>query len=410
MDWCDFATRDENGAQNAGAFIGGANPRGVLHTTEGTSYSGARSAFAANNSWPHFTITGESGSPSIYQHLPVSVAARSLEHRTGTVETNRQGSIQIEIVGYAKDAPAFSKVYLDGVAKLMRWIEANCGVEKTCSVTFVIPGHEQRLTDDAWLQYRGWCGHQHVPHNSHEDPGAIDIAYLLNTSVASLDVSDQRLAAAQDKPASEERTAVPKFSVKRDPQPKPISGRLIIGAISLTAAIIAVAATNNFGGIKFQDDIGGAATKLVTALLVVTIFVERSTAVLASMWFAPDIAKARAVQATAHLRNDIVADDSATMSIALLVAQQNQSRQLFALIIAALVAVVGPRTLQALLVFPPSDSVAKALVSVTQTQAFYAVDMLITAGLIAGGSDGIHQIANLLAQIFNPPKPGGSGG
>jgi muramidase (phage lysozyme) len=196
MDWCDFATRDDKGAQNAGAFVDGAPPRGVLHTTEGSSYAGARDAFLQNNSWPHFTITNESGTPRVYQHLPVNIAARSLEHRPGSVETNHQGTIQIEIVGFAKGAPSFSKTYLNGIAKLMRWIETNCGVRKTCGVTFVPPGQEQRLLDRVWLQYAGWCGHQHIPNNSHEDPGAIDIAYLLSASVAPRDASHQSATTA----------------------------------------------------------------------------------------------------------------------------------------------------------------------------------------------------------------------
>jgi hypothetical protein len=180
MDWCDFAKRDDNGAHDGGGFVGGP-PRGVLHTTEGHRYQDARDAFVKNDSWPHFTITNESGTVASYQHLPISVAARSLQHPPGTVQTNRQSAIQIEIVGFAGNSSAFPQSYLDGIAKLMRWIEANDGVAKSSSVKFVPPGHQTRLDDEAWLAYSGWCGHQHVPHNIHEDPGAIAIAYLLGS-------------------------------------------------------------------------------------------------------------------------------------------------------------------------------------------------------------------------------------
>ena len=178
MSWCPFATRDDRGANDAGAFVGGP-PRGVLHTTEGGTYSGARSSFDEHNSWPHFTVTFENGHFQAYQHLSIDVAARSLEHRAGTVQTNKQSAIQIEIVGYAAHAPSFPKAYQEGIARLMRWIESNAHVARQSEVKFVAPGQETRLSDQKWLAYVGWCGHQHVPHNSHEDPGAIDIGRLL---------------------------------------------------------------------------------------------------------------------------------------------------------------------------------------------------------------------------------------
>jgi N-acetylmuramoyl-L-alanine amidase-like protein len=178
VDFCDFATRDDKGAHDSGPFVAGP-ARGVLHTTEGSTRAGARSAFVQHNSWPHFTITNETGTVEVFQHLPISRAGRSLEHRPGTVETNRQTAIQIEIVGLAAHSPNFSASYLAGIAKLMRWIEKNAHVAKSSAVTFVAPGHKTRLSDAAWLSYAGWCGHQHVPHNAHQDPGAIPIAHLL---------------------------------------------------------------------------------------------------------------------------------------------------------------------------------------------------------------------------------------
>ncbi|MBV9718352.1 MAG: N-acetylmuramoyl-L-alanine amidase [Candidatus Eremiobacteraeota bacterium] len=144
--------------------------------------AGARKAFVINNSWPHFAVTFEGGIYKAYQYLSIAVAARTLEHRPNTVQTNKQSAIQIEIAGHAKDAPGFSKAYLDGIAALMRWIEENASVGRTTEVMFVSPGQETRLSDERWLAYKGWCGHQHVPHNSHEDPGAINIDYLLARS------------------------------------------------------------------------------------------------------------------------------------------------------------------------------------------------------------------------------------
>lgn len=179
MDLCPFASQDRAEADDGGEFVGGP-PRAVLHTTEGSTWGGARSAYVKSNSWPHFTVTFEHGMFEAFQHLPIDVAARSLKHPPGTVQTNRQHAIQIEIVGRAANSTRFPREYLDGVARLMRWIEANAGVRRSANVTFRPIGEQVRMGDDEWLGYGGWCGHQHVPHNDHEDPGAIDIQYLLN--------------------------------------------------------------------------------------------------------------------------------------------------------------------------------------------------------------------------------------
>jgi hypothetical protein len=177
--FCPFAKKDTRDSNDAGDFTGGL-PRGVLHTTEGPTFAGARQAFVNNNSWPHFTVTFEKDFFEAFQHLPIDVASRTLKHPSGTVETNRQSAIQIEIVGGAKNAPNFSQEYLKGIAKLMRWIEANAGVKRQTSVQFLAPpANDVRLSDKKWLNYEGWLGHQHVPHNDHSDPGKIDINTLL---------------------------------------------------------------------------------------------------------------------------------------------------------------------------------------------------------------------------------------
>jgi hypothetical protein len=34
------------------------------------------------------------------------------------------------------------------------------------------------MSDDEWNAFNGWCGHQHVPENSHWDPGKLNIDHL----------------------------------------------------------------------------------------------------------------------------------------------------------------------------------------------------------------------------------------
>src|SRR5438105_6587097 len=82
---------------DAGAYTGGP-PKGALHTTEGVSGTGAIGAFKWSGSWPHFLV-GETG--YVWQFINTSLSARALQHPAGTVETNRDHAIQIEIVGFA---------------------------------------------------------------------------------------------------------------------------------------------------------------------------------------------------------------------------------------------------------------------------------------------------------------------
>ncbi len=157
--------------------------RGVLHTTEGTSAAGAFGAYKQHNSWPHFTVD-QAG--KVWQHIALDKAARSLQNLSGGVQTNRLGAIQIEVVGTAAN-PNWPLAQAQAMILLMRWIEANTGIKP---VAPVFGDNKQyglnnplEMSFADWEAFNGWCGHQHVPENSHWDPGAIAIQNLLPTEV-----------------------------------------------------------------------------------------------------------------------------------------------------------------------------------------------------------------------------------
>ena len=114
---------------DAGGFTGG-GAKIVHHSTEGSTFAGALSAFTAHNDFPHFTDTFENGVYVVHQHLPLNVAARSLEHPSGTGETNRDHCIQIEHVGLAAHMHDIPAGYIAGIAGLCRFIEAQVGVKR----------------------------------------------------------------------------------------------------------------------------------------------------------------------------------------------------------------------------------------------------------------------------------------
>lgn len=141
----------------------------VWHTTEGSSlpsYSGSH---------PHFTLNPKTG--QLWQHISIASGAMALLHPTGTVETNRAHAIQVELIGRAAETGGWPASYYERIAKLARWIEAHGGVRRDCTVGFSNTPH--RLTDQGWLSYSGHLGHQHVPHNTHWDPGSFRIQEVL---------------------------------------------------------------------------------------------------------------------------------------------------------------------------------------------------------------------------------------
>jgi hypothetical protein len=109
---------------NAGEFIDGPPPRGVLHTTEGSSYAGARSMYEKHRSAPHFTVEGR----DVYQHAPMNRAARALKPGRGDVETNRWSAFQIEVVARAEN-PDWSWETKESTRLLTAWIESQTGIE-----------------------------------------------------------------------------------------------------------------------------------------------------------------------------------------------------------------------------------------------------------------------------------------
>ena len=174
---------------------------GILHSTEGPSWPGYSGGAVAPNitGKPHF------GKKVMYwrQHFPVDKSSRALVNKSGGVETNTLNAFQVELVGTC--VPAFRKTWkigsktyranvdyiywpeapdwaLKGIADLMVWLEKEHGIPMKSSVKWIAypgsyaNGKGQRLSNRQWLNYYGWCGHQHVPENVHGDPGNFPIA------------------------------------------------------------------------------------------------------------------------------------------------------------------------------------------------------------------------------------------
>jgi hypothetical protein len=181
--WWSEATQLQFAYQNGGTFNGGPY-RGVIHTTEVKTYTPSTTSYYGHHNPPHFTLVqNKAGEVKFYQHFPINVAARALENRPGGVETNRRSAIQIEIAWKAAEINQLPDAMLQRLWDWMRWVETQTGVKSYGTPTFY--GQEAsglhgvaRMTNDQWNQFDSWCGHQHVPENTHWDPGKLNIDLL----------------------------------------------------------------------------------------------------------------------------------------------------------------------------------------------------------------------------------------
>lgn len=173
----------------------------VIHSTEGTNWPG----YNAGGSAPHLTIMPDFAKKKllIRQHFPFNKSSRALVNAAGGVETNTLNAIQIELIStcdpsahaswtkkgvrhiFTPDPPAW---YQEELAKLFAWMHLNMPKIplKDAAVRGwkAYPGsygvnNKNRLTFSEWNNAYGFVGHQHVPENSHGDPGNFPIGPIL---------------------------------------------------------------------------------------------------------------------------------------------------------------------------------------------------------------------------------------
>lgn len=184
----------------------------VLHTTETTDWPGYNNAGTPGDSAPHYTTKPDlkACTSAWRQHFSETISARALRNEAGGVETNTLNCVQVELIGtcdsakaktwkvggvtltagvdyiYWPDAPAWA---LRDLAAFLTSIHKRRGVKlEAPKVWLPYPASygatAARMTGAQWEGFYGVCGHQHVPENSHGDPGDIDITTLLSLAGA----------------------------------------------------------------------------------------------------------------------------------------------------------------------------------------------------------------------------------
>lgn len=167
------------GCKSSGKYTGG-GWKLTLHTTQGTSISGAHSTLMQSENFPHVMFSPREKNVPKIQYLELNVAARSLANNNSDgIDTNRANVIQAEIVGM-KDT-AWTDAELTIIANEIKALQAEClrlnG--STFSLNHLDFGNPRRMSDIEYKNYDGITGHMHVPDNDHTDPGNLDIVTIV---------------------------------------------------------------------------------------------------------------------------------------------------------------------------------------------------------------------------------------
>lgn len=175
----------------------------TLHTTEGTDwpdYLGGQTA-------PNYTGLPPLGDArgKWRAHFPDEKSSRALRNEAGGVNTNTLNTVQLELIGSCDPK---NRVRWGGSSRTrvagrdyVYWPEADLrqhrwlariladfhirhGLRLRTGVEFKpypasYGANGVRLSFAGWSNYTGVLGHQHVPENSHGDPGNIDIKTIL---------------------------------------------------------------------------------------------------------------------------------------------------------------------------------------------------------------------------------------
>lgn len=191
------------------------------------------------------------------------------------------------------------------------------------------------------------------------------------------------------------------------PKPPSISRPVAIGSMVAGVAIMILLNWDSIKAAKYVGNISDAAASLVASLTIIAVIMERALAVINSAWLAEESEAARAQMRSALTRaallqkapagllsaddiRDVLTDvDTAVADDAAVEAKKKRIRVVVGFLFGLAISAAGVRSLAALVEPDPTDVLS-------QINLFNAVDIVVTAALLAGGSDGMAKLAQLL--------------
>jgi hypothetical protein len=159
------------------------DPKAVLHTTEGSSIDGAVSAYKA---YPPQLIVDPVRRRKV-QHIPLNRAGYALWN----ADADDSRCYQVEIVGFASQTHLWSDDTLRWLGEELArplheyggvpYVVAPGGFRRDGEMPYALASASSRLrlTQAALDSFSGFLGHQHIPGDSHWDPGGLNVPKIL---------------------------------------------------------------------------------------------------------------------------------------------------------------------------------------------------------------------------------------
>lgn len=249
----------------------------VWHSTEGSTLPGYSGGAVA----PNLTAVPDFKAKKLtwFQHFDFDTSSRALVH--SGVATNTLNVCQVEIVGTC-DPTTHAKWTKAGVqhlympelpdwavrdlAAFAKWAHDKHGVPLASGLTFKAypgsygTGNGVRMSDAKWLDFRGHCGHQHVPGgNVHGDPGAFPMAAILAAAKSAAGSSSSSTSSATRPSVSLSKLiAAAKYDPAKPGTPVSYSGVKTVEAALVAEKLLAA---------KYADGHFGSATITAYAAL-----------------------------------------------------------------------------------------------------------------------------------------------
>jgi hypothetical protein len=152
-----------------GPFTDNEHLKVVDHMTQGGD--GVLGWYNTSGGIPHGTImtNGE-----IRQHYELDQYSRALRNLRGGVQTNLDGAIQFEIVGYSGQEVTPAQRHT--LTRLTAWL-VDGGIRPIWPMGRPSGSSDKRASFNTWDNGYGFWGHSQVPENDHTDPNFTDMTW-----------------------------------------------------------------------------------------------------------------------------------------------------------------------------------------------------------------------------------------
>lgn len=179
-------------------------------------------------------------------------------------------------------------------------------------------------------------------------------------------------------------------------------GNILTVLLAVTALVLAlIYGSFNWKSLAYRADMFEEAGKVAAALFVVAAFLERAMAVVNDLLFSAETAAVKNQLRYASLSGP-AAETTAQAQLNVLEEKKQRLRLAGSFLVAVLIAAAGARTLSELLVLTATNN--QVALTGAQLQLFRTMDILLTAGLLAGGSNGIAAIIDLIKKQVETSK------